>query len=161
MKLAIASALLAVLLAPAALAGDESMPLAPGSLAPSAAEPPVVAYPVAAPPVTAPPVVAMPADECPGCPAPRQYDSHEIIKKIREIDHSRVINTTTVVPIYRRAPEPERLYVRPTTTVVNFVTHRYKVTEHPVGFAAVPVQQRAKSCYGGRYGSCRPLRVRG
>ncbi len=183
MKLA-AAAVLAFALSPIAapaLAQDNYAPLAPGALAP----PPVADETEPAPadtlaspreyapaPVRAPaptrvrvPAAAPPQlEDCPGCPPPRQYDTFEVIKKIKEIDRSRVINTTEVVPVVRYVPEPrpEVLYVRPSVTVVNFVTHRYRVTEQPVGFAAVPVgniyPRHTKSC---RYGSCRPLRVRG
>jgi hypothetical protein len=180
-----AAAVLAFALAPIAapaFAQDNYAPLAPGALAPPAAEEqepapeyapaPAPAYAPTPAPAPAPTRVRAPAavppqlDDCPGCPPPRQYDSFEVIKKIKEIDRSRVINTTEVVPVVRYVPEPkpEVLYVRPSVTVVNFVTHRYRVTEQPVGFAAVPVRHvypmgpKIKSC---RYGSCRPLRVRG
>lgn len=159
MKL-LAAAALAFALAPLATPAFAQAVYAP--LAPDAHAPAEPQEPAELPPA---PAVAQPNDDCPGCPPPRQYDTFEVIKKIKEIDRSRVINTTTVVPVVRyvpeRAPKPEVLYVRPSVTVVNFVTQRYRVTEQPVGFAAVPVQQgpRIKSC---RDGGCRPyLRVRG
>ena len=120
-----------------------------------------------APPVAAAPEpAAVPPVVCENCKPPRIYDSYEVIKKIREVDHSRVINTTEVVPVYRYAPEPpqpERRLVRvPSVTVVHFVTHQYKVIEGPVAtYAEVPVvRRRAKDC--SRTGSCRRvLRVGG
>ena len=90
---------------------------------------------------------------CKDCPAPRpHYDSQEVKKNTREIDHSRVIETQTVVPAKRRTVtknhlvihkntirhvgtvrhrhtivEKEIRYVRPRApTVVNFVVHEYR-----------------------------------
>lgn len=118
-------------------------------------------------PAVAPAPAAAPQIACENCPNPRIYDSQEVIKRIQEIDHSKVINTTEIVPIIRYAPEPppqpERRLVRvPSVTVVHFVTHQYKVIEGPIAtYAEVPVvRRRAKDC--GRYGSCRRvLRVGG
>ena len=121
--------------------------------------------PIATPALAGDAPVAMPGvDDCPDCQAPRRYDSEEVIRSMREVDRSRVINTTTVVPVYRHAPgsRPATVYVRPAVTVVNFVTRHYHVTEGPVDFAVVPVYRRAKTCHDGRTGSCRRmLRVRG
>ena len=103
-------------------------------------------------------------EDCADCQAPRRYDSEEVIRSTREVDRSRVINTTTVVPVYRHAPAPRpaTVYVRSAVTVVNFVTRHYHVTEHAVDFAAVPVYRRARVCHDVRHGSCRRmLRVRG
>jgi hypothetical protein len=125
--------------------------------------------------------------DCVNCP-PRKYDEQTVIKKVREIDHSRVINTVTVVPVRRRVREINRLvvhenetrhvgtvqhnhtiiekeihYVRriPIETTVNFVTHRYRVVEWPNSIL-VPATRRVRTCSHGRpYGSCGPLRVRG
>jgi hypothetical protein len=140
----------------------------PIEVTPPAADAPPAQYAAPAPSADAvPDPAAAPPVACENCAPPRIYDSHEVIKKIREVDHSRVINTTTVVPVYRHAPEPqqpERRLVRvPSVTVVHFVTHQYKVIEGPVTtYAEVPVvRRRAKDCHG-RYGSCRRvLRVGG
>src|SRR5688572_18535644 len=66
------------------------------------------AMPYAPPVELAPEPAAVPPVACENCAPPRIYDSHEVIKRIREVDHSRVINTTTVVPVYRYAPEPQQ-----------------------------------------------------
>jgi hypothetical protein len=139
------------------------VPLAPvvdASPAPVVDAVPAPAARLAPAPAVAPPVA------CENCAPPRIYDSQEVIKRIREIDHSKVINTTEIVPIIRYAPEPpqpERRLVRvPSVTVVHFVTHQYKVIEGPVAtYAEVPVvRRRAKDC--SRTGSCRRvLRVGG
>jgi len=111
---------------------------------------------------------------CDNCPPPRRYDSQEVIKKIREIDRSRTINTTEMAPDY--APHREsgaRYRVRSDVTLVNFVVHRYRVIFAPELVPASDVEHRPVyshrphrvSCkYGkrNRYDSCRPmLRVRG
>jgi hypothetical protein len=131
--------------------------------------------------------------DCAECAPRRKYDSEEVVKKIRNIDQSRVINTTTVVPVRRRVNETDRLVIRqnethltgvvrhnhtivekevryvrriPARTVVEFVTHDYRVVERP-DTVTIPVTYRPNGCYRpGRayvgYGSCRPaLRVRG
>jgi hypothetical protein len=131
--------------------------------------------------------------DCPDCAPRRKYDSQEVIKKVRNVDQSRVINTTTVVPVRSRVNETNHLVIRrnethltgvvrhnhtivekevryvrrvPARTVVEFVTHDYRVVERP-DTVTVPVTYRPNGCYRpGRayvgYGSCRPaLRVRG
>ena len=131
--------------------------------------------------------------DCADCAPRRKYDSQEVIKKVRNVDQSRVINTTTVVPVRTRVNETNRLVIRqnethltgvvrhnhtiiekeiryvrrvPARTVVDFITHDYRVVERP-DTVTVPVTYRPNGCYRpGRayvgYGSCRPaLRVRG
>ena len=54
-------------------------------------------------------VAAAPRDsDCADCPVSKRYDSEEVIKRIRNIDRSRTINTTTVVPVDGREDEPRR-----------------------------------------------------
>jgi len=125
-------------------------------------------------------------DECSDCQPRRHYDDQKVIKKVRNVDHSRTINTVTVVPAGRRVREINRLviqnnetrhvgvvqhnhiivekeirYVRrvPVTTAVNFVTHNYRVMERPAAVSIPVVPRRNYECgLGlGRYqGSCRP-----
>ena len=40
--------------------------------------------------------------ECADCAPRRKYDSQEVVRKVRTVDHSRVINTRTVVPARSR-----------------------------------------------------------
>ena len=40
--------------------------------------------------------------ECFDCQPRRYYDDQKVVKKVRNVDHSRVINTVTVVPAERR-----------------------------------------------------------
>jgi hypothetical protein len=129
--------------------------------------------------------------ECADCAPRRKYDSREVVRKVRDVDHSRVINTRTVVPVRSRIKETNHLvvhdnvvrntgvvqhnriivekeirYVRriPVRTTVEFITHDYRVVERPDS-VTVPayVTPRVRDCRGyGRYGSCRSLlRVRG
>jgi hypothetical protein len=126
------------------------------------------------------PVFAAPRNyDCADCPVSRKYDSEEVVKKIRNIDRSRVINTTTVVPVGRRVKETNRLvihqnetrntgviqhnhkiieketrYVRriPVTTTVVFVTHKYRVVERPDTISVEAVPRRARECSRGRSG---------
>ena len=128
--------------------------------------------------------------DCTDCEPRRKYDSQEVVKKVRNVDHSRVINTKTVVPVGPRVRETNHLvihknetrnvgviqhnrivvekeirYVRriPLRTTVEFVTHDYRVVERPASIT-VPVRPGyISNCSRsmGRYGSCGPLRVRG
>ena len=88
-----------------------------------------------------------------------------MVRSVKTVNHSRVINTASVV--YRPrfiAPRPKavtRVYVP--ATVVNIVVHKYRITHGPHPDTATrvvyPVAPRCK--YGvSRSGSC-VLRVRG
>jgi hypothetical protein len=67
------------------------------------------------------------AAECVGCDTPKKkYDSVEVIRTIKNVDRSRVINTTTVVP-YIRGP----VVSVPIVTRVQIIVHRYEVEEVP------------------------------
>jgi hypothetical protein len=112
--------------------------------------------------------------DCFDCQPRPHYDDQKVIKKVRNVDHSRVINTVTVVPAGRRVGvirhnhiivEKEIRYVRraPATTTVNFVTHNYRVTERPAAVTMTIVPRRDYECgvgLGGYRNSCGPLRVR-
>jgi hypothetical protein len=106
--------------------------------------------------------------ECADCAPRRKYDSQEVVKKVRTIDHSRVINTRVVVPAGTRVRETNHLvihknetrhvgvirhnriivekeirYVRrvPARTRVEFMTHQYQAVERP-DTITVPVHPR-------------------
>ena len=124
--------------------------------------------------------------DCPDCQPRRHYDDQKVVKKVRNVDHSRTIDTVTVVPAGQRVRETNHLviqndetrhvgvvqhnhvivekeirYVRrvPITTTVNFVSHNYRVMERPAA-ASIPVVPRRNYECGlglGRYqGSCGP-----
>ena len=69
------------------------------------------------------------AAECDGCEGRKNYDSVEVIRHVKEVDRSRVINTTTVIP-YIRGPV---VHV-PIMTRVQFIVHRYEVEEVPYSY---------------------------
>jgi hypothetical protein len=111
--------------------------------------------------------------DCADCAPRRKYDSQEVVKKVRNIDQSRVINTTTVVPVRTRVNETNRLVIRqnetqltgvvqhnhtiiekevryirriPVQTTVEFITHDYRVVERP-DTVTIPVTYRPNGCY--------------
>jgi hypothetical protein len=128
-----------------------------------------------------------PAATCKDCAPRRKYDSREVVRTTRDIDHSRVIDTQSVVPVSRRVVtknhlvihdkktrhvgtvrhnhtiiEKEVRYVRPVVTTVNFVVRHYRVVERPDSYVVVPAPRRkAYDCTRrGRYGrhaSCRSV----
>jgi hypothetical protein len=112
-----------------------------------------------------------PAENCHDCPAPKVYDTQEVVRTRRDVDHSRVIETQSELPVSRRVKENnhlvirenetrnvgviqhnhtiierERRYVRrvPVVTTVSFVVHRYRVVETPAT-VTVPVSYRPVS----------------
>lgn len=165
---------------PRAAAPDTEMPPAPAEAPAAPSNLPVPARTEMVPPAD---YAAAPPTVCNNCPPPRRYDSQEVIKRIREIDRSRTINTTEMAPDYA-PPQPTPGYrVRSDVTLVNFVVHRYRVIYAPELVPASeanlyrpvysgdeyrpkyrPHRAHVACRYGkrGRYGSCRPLlRVRG
>ena len=53
---------------------------------------------------------------CVDCAPKRKYDSQEVVKNVRDIDRSRVINTQTVVPVGRRVKETNHLVIHQNET---------------------------------------------
>lgn len=127
---------------------------------------------------------------CKDCPAPRpHYDSQEIRKTTRDVDHSRTIETQTVVPVRPRTirknhliihrnrtrhigtvrhkhtiVEREIRYVRRPVTTVNYVTHDYRVVRRPWSDPVPrPLYAPGPDCIDGKSGRCEspPLDVRG
>jgi hypothetical protein len=111
--------------------------------------------------------------DCYDCDRPRKkYDSVEVVKTRRDVDHSRMIRTKSVIPTYRyrRARPAVRV---PVVTVVQYVVHQYHVVDTPMTYTYYPahypsrVHRRAETwdCRRGHRGyrsaSCRqPIRVR-
>ena len=106
------------------------------------------------------PAFATDRKPCKGCPAPRpQYDSQEVLRTTRDIDHSRVINTQSVVyvPSSRRGRTTNHLVIRKNTTRhVGVVRHNHTVIEKEIRYVRrVPVpamtvnfvQQRYRTVY--------------
>jgi hypothetical protein len=66
---------------------------------------------------------------CYKCPPPKNYDSQEVIKNTKEVDHSRVIETQSVVPS-RRLIETNHLVVHENETRnVGVVQHNHTIIE--------------------------------
>ncbi len=67
--------------------------------------------------------------DCYKCPAPKKYDSQEVVKTTRDVDHSRVIETRSVAPS-RRVIETNHLIVHEQETRnVGTIEHNHTVIE--------------------------------
>jgi hypothetical protein len=102
---------------------------------------------------------------CAKCAPEKKYDSQQVVRAVKTIDRSRVINTTSVV--YRpkfvapRSRSVTRAYAP--AIAVNFVVQKYRITHGPHPDAATRTVSRVgPRCKHGvsRPGSC-VLRVRG
>jgi hypothetical protein len=105
----------------------------------------------------------MPSPDCYDCSVPKNYDSQEVVKTSHDVDHSRVINTTSYAPAYQRRGDAGSIRVRSDVTLVNFVVHRYRVIEAPALVPEGAVERPRRSCgHGGHHNryDCGPLRVR-
>ena len=68
-------------------------------------------------------------NDCYKCPPPRNYDSQEVVKKTRDVDHTRVIETQSVVPS-KRLIETNHLIIRENETRnVGTVQHNHTIIE--------------------------------
>lgn len=73
---------------------------------------------------------------CKNCPAPRpHYDSQEVVRTSRDIDHSRVINTQSVVPVSRKARTTNHLVIRKNTIRnVGVIRHNHTIIEREIRY---------------------------
>ena len=73
---------------------------------------------------------------CKNCPAPRpHYDSQEVVQTSRDIDHSRIINTTSVVPVSRKARTRNHLVIRKNTIRhVGVIRHNHTIIEKEIRY---------------------------
>lgn len=106
-----------------------------------------------------------------------------------DVDHSRVIDTTSVVPVSRQVREKSHLVIRhnttrnvgvvrhnhtiveremrylprrPVVTVINFVVRNYRTTHRPHSTEVDPIRLYETDCTRNGRGACGgPLRVRG
>jgi len=66
---------------------------------------------------------------CYKCPPPRNYDSQEVVKQTKDVDHSRTIETQSVVPS-KRLIETNHLIIRENETRnVGTVQHNHTIVE--------------------------------
>ncbi len=95
---------------------------------------------------------------CKDCPAPRpHYDSQEIKKNTRDIDHSRVIETQTVVPVPPRTVTKNHLVIHKNTTRhVGTIRHRHTIVEKEIRY----VRPRAPTVVNFVVHEYRPVRRR-
>jgi hypothetical protein len=67
--------------------------------------------------------------DCYKCPPPRNYDSTEVLKTTKDVDHSRTIETQSVVPS-KRLIETNHLIIRENETRnVGVVQHNHTIIE--------------------------------
>jgi len=97
------------------------------------------------------------AEPCGDCPPPKKYDQVDVIKKSRDVDRSRVINTETVVHVPPRVKEHNRLVIHENETRnVGVILHKHRIIEKEIRYvrrkpayrlAVVPVVvQQPSSC---------------
>ena len=79
---------------------------------------------------------------CPDCLKPRQhYDSQEVVHTTQDVDQSRVVNTTSVVPVAPRMKETNHLVIRKNTIRnVGVVQHNHTIIEKEIRYRR-PVQR--------------------
>lgn len=77
--------------------------------------------------------------DCPNCPPPRHYDSTEVVKNSRDVDHSRVINTQSVVHVPSRTKETNKLIIHENETRnVGTVQHNHTIIEKEIRYVKRP-----------------------
>src|SRR3954469_11800836 len=70
-----------------------------------------------------------PRNDCYKCPPPRNYDSQEVLKQTKDVDHSRGIETQSVVPS-KRLIETNALIVHENETRnIGTVQHNHTIIE--------------------------------
>jgi hypothetical protein len=86
-----------------------------------------------------------PARECADCPAPKHYDSVEVVKTSRDVDQSRVINTDRVIQLPPKVKESNKLVIHENETRnVGVIQHNDRVIEKQIHYVKrAPVYHRA------------------
>src|SRR5205809_2825727 len=67
--------------------------------------------------------------DCYKCPPPRNYDTQEVVKKTRDVDHSRTIETQSVVPSKRLIETNHLIIQENETRNVGTVQHNHTIVE--------------------------------
>ena len=70
-----------------------------------------------------------PSNGCYRCPPPRNYDSTEVLKQTRDVDHSQVIETQTVVPSKRLIETNHLIIHENETRNVGTIQHNHTIVE--------------------------------
>src|ERR1700761_4863031 len=68
-------------------------------------------------------------NDCYKCPPPKNYDSQEVLKQSRDIDHSRVIETRSVVPSKRLVETNHLIIHENETRNIGTVQHNHTIIE--------------------------------
>ena len=68
-------------------------------------------------------------NDCYKCPPPRNYDSQEVVKKTSDVDHSRVIETQSVVPSKRLIETNHLIIHENETRNIGTVQHNHTIIE--------------------------------
>jgi hypothetical protein len=68
-------------------------------------------------------------NDCYKCPPPRNYDSQEVLKQSRDIDHSRVIETQSVVPSKRLIETNHLIIHENETRNIGTIQHNHTIIE--------------------------------
>ena len=68
-------------------------------------------------------------NDCYKCPPPRNYDSQEVVKQTKDIDHSRVIETQSVVPSKRLIETNHLIIHENETRNIGTVQHNHTIIE--------------------------------
>ena len=68
-------------------------------------------------------------NDCYKCPPPRNYDSQEVVKKTRDVDHTRVIETQSVVPSKRLIETNHLIIHENETRNVGTIQHNHTIVE--------------------------------
>jgi hypothetical protein len=70
---------------------------------------------------------------CSECPVPKGFDSQEVVKNVRTVDHSTVINTITVIPGGRRGKAIRHLIIHLTEVRhVGVIQHNHIIVEKTI-----------------------------
>ena len=82
---------------------------------------------------------------CKSCPAPKTYDSQEVVNTTRDVDHSRVINTQSVVPVSKRYRTTDHLVIRRNAIRhVGVVRHNHTIIEKEIRYRRPAVRLRSR-----------------
>lgn len=73
--------------------------------------------------------------DCANCPPPRHYDSTEVIKNSRDVDHSRVINTSSEVIVPPKVREINKLVIHENETRnIGTIEHNHQIIEKEIRY---------------------------
>ena len=98
------------------------------------------------------PAFANDTRKCKGCAAPRpHYDSQEVVRTTRDVDHSRTINTQSVVQVPSRTVRTKNHLVIRKNTIrhVGVVRHNHTIIEKEIRYKRRPTIHPRARIYAG------------